>query len=100
MKALRGTMIVWSMKTNHMNSNYQIKHYSDVIDSTLTKMFFNSQWTQHEYDTLTQCANMKTASKELCELKKKAQELLDYESRFDFRHCQNVTSNPDTKQHK
>ena len=65
--------------------------YSEIIDSAFSKMFFDKQWTQREYELLTECANKRTVSRELCVLKNRAKELLDYERLFDFRHCQNVT---------
>ena len=65
--------------------------YSEIIDSAFSKMFFNEQWTQSEYDVLTECANEKNIIKELSDLQNKAKELLDYERRFNYRHCRNVT---------
>ena len=74
-----------------MIKKYLIALYSDVIDSTFSKMFFNKQWTQHEYDILTECANTNTAVNDMTELKDKAKELLDLESKYCFRHCKNVS---------
>lgn len=74
-----------------MNNKYLLMLYADVIDSTFCKMFFNRQWTQREYDILTECANRNTTNYELRDLQDKAKEMLDYESRFGYRHCQNIT---------
>ena len=50
--------------------------YADAIDTASTKMIFNDQWDQHEYNAITDCIKMSDTDANAQFVKRKAIELM------------------------
>lgn len=68
----------------------QLYIYADSIDTASTKMIFNQQWEQYEYNNIISCINMSDTDADTEYVKQKACELLYMEQQCNYMHCKNI----------